>query len=125
MIYSNKILSTVVFTQNNRCKMIPNRNKKSSVFTKDVLNMVDIMMASSIVAMTSTMAILNMRYECTPSPDFPKTSLYLHNDIYNYSIIKNQTIQVQKYGFITIYLQLYRIFILVEWIVCRIYDFYI
>jgi len=43
--------------------MIPNRNKKSSVFTKDVLNMVDIMMASSIVAMTSTTAILKTRYE--------------------------------------------------------------
>ena len=77
--------------------MIPSINKKSNVFTKDVLNMVDIMMASTIVAMTSTMAILNTRYECTPSPDFPKIFLYLHNDIYNYRIIKKLELFNYKY----------------------------
>jgi len=74
MIYSNRTVSIVVFTQNNRCKMIPSRNKKSNVFTKDVLNMADIMMASNIVTMTSTTAILKTRYECAPSPGFPKIS---------------------------------------------------
>jgi len=39
-----------------------------------------------MVSKTSTMAILNIRMECTPSPTLPSIFLYSHNIYYTYNI---------------------------------------
>jgi hypothetical protein len=78
--YLNNNLSIVVLTQNKRCKIIPKINKNNNIiknlhFGRNKL----IIYAASIVNITSTIAILNILYECSPLFTLPKMSLYLQN----------------------------------------------
>ena len=62
-IYEKISLSIVVLTQNIRCNKIPKIKSITQVLINEVLYIYDIMYASMIVNITSTIAILNIRYE--------------------------------------------------------------
>ena len=72
----------VVLTQNNRCKTIPKIKSITQVKTNELLYARDIKYPTTIVMITSTIAILYMRYEWTPCPGTPNEFLYLHKFIY-------------------------------------------
>ena len=74
----NSNLSTVVLTQNNLCKKMPALNNPTQLHRKSILNAQEIINAPIIVKITSTTAMSNTRYECTPSPGTPNEFLYLH-----------------------------------------------
>lgn len=77
----NNNLSTVVLTQNNLCNIIPDINEMIHERKKDIFVVNDMTNANKNVNMTSTIAILKIRYECGPFPGSPNIFLYLHNDI--------------------------------------------
>ncbi len=56
-------LSIVVLTQNIRCNIIPKIKSIIHVIINGVLYIYDIMYPTNIVIITSTIAILNIRYE--------------------------------------------------------------
>jgi hypothetical protein len=68
----------VVLTQNNRCKIIPRIKSITQVKTNEDLYARDKKYPATIVIITSTIAILKIRYEWTPSPGTPNEFLYLH-----------------------------------------------
>ena len=81
LIYGKISLSTVVLTQNNLCKKMPALNNPTQLHRKSILNAQEIINAPIIVNITSTIAMSNTRYECTPSPGTPREFLYLHRFI--------------------------------------------
>jgi len=71
----------VVFTQNNLCKIIATNIKTKNTHIKLLLDHHDINADRRTVRIKSTIAILQIRYLCKPSPGLPKMSEYLHNMI--------------------------------------------
>ena len=77
--YRKKNWSSVVLTQNNRWRTMPNTNRPPSVTQKDHPNPHAKSPAPTTVIKTSTMATPKKRYAWTPCLGFPNASLYLQN----------------------------------------------
>lgn len=61
-IFGKTILSTVVRTENNRCKIIPSKNNNPKVMRKGKLKNLEIPYAARIVSKTSATATLKNLY---------------------------------------------------------------
>lgn len=78
LIHSPKVLLNAVSTQNNLCNTTPRTTNATATAPKLQLERWLMNHAAASVNAKSTTAMPPSRNECTPSPGFPKTSLYAH-----------------------------------------------